>query len=287
MLSSLYFFSSFMLGFSDLPKAPHHLVILFYFARELFFRHALLEIGIFASALLYALPIPLLFAKDFSSYLLLFFFFLATGLALSFFAKKHGLLTAFIASTLSYIFYLGYLNSPFFSSVILALLLLSLPLYITIDKNEGLEKLGLTSRGFLKNALIGICSGVGILLITSLLLFIFSYFGVGDTEKVARKIASAPPYIVLVGVIIAPISEEVFFRGFLMPILGVFLSSLIFAIAHIQYGSVGEIVGAFAIGLLLCYLYKKTGSIIAPIFAHATINTVSFVALYLSKTVVL
>ncbi len=86
-------------------------------------------------------------------------------------------------------------------------------------------------------------------------------------------------------IIIAPISEEVLFRGFLfrgfaaswMGTVGaVVITSLIWAGLHGQYNLYG-IAGIFVGGLLLGYARVKSGSVLVPIAMHALLNLIATV----------
>ncbi len=82
-------------------------------------------------------------------------------------------------------------------------------------------------------------------------------------------------------VAVAPVAEEVFFRGFMLPVLagrwgfwkGACLVSLLFAAGHLALGS---IIPAFASGILLAWLYKRTGSLWNSCMAHAAQNALAF-----------
>lgn len=93
-------------------------------------------------------------------------------------------------------------------------------------------------------------------------------------------------------IIAAPLVEEIFFRGFLLEgfrhsFMGnagaIVLTSLLWAVIHLQYG-LFEISLIFAMGLLFGYIRLKTGSIWSPIIMHAFNNLVStiMVSWYLS-----
>lgn len=77
-------------------------------------------------------------------------------------------------------------------------------------------------------------------------------------------------------VIIAPISEELIFRGVFLnrlqyivpPLFSVLISSLLFASLH----SFGVIFSAFIFAICLSLLYLKTDNIFVPIFAHLLNN---------------
>jgi len=83
---------------------------------------------------------------------------------------------------------------------------------------------------------------------------------------------------ILNATVIAPVIEEIIFRGALLNNLltkfsikkSVIVSSLIFSLIHFQ----PEVFGAiFVISLLLSRLYLKTGSLIAPIVFHILNNS--------------
>jgi membrane protease YdiL (CAAX protease family) len=85
-------------------------------------------------------------------------------------------------------------------------------------------------------------------------------------------------------VLIPPFLEETIFRGFLFPALakrtgvvwGAILSSVVFGLAHGQ-ANIG--VYTFVLGLLLCFLYVRTKSIIPGIMLHMVNNFLAFLAL--------
>ena len=85
--------------------------------------------------------------------------------------------------------------------------------------------------------------------------------------------------IILVG-ILGPMAEEIFFRGFVLPglvkkfgiIWALVISSVVFGLFHIDPGA---IVPTFALGLVLGWVYLKTGSIWPAMFAHGLHNTVA------------
>jgi len=78
-------------------------------------------------------------------------------------------------------------------------------------------------------------------------------------------------------VIVAPITEEVVFRGYLYaaakrfcgPVGAILFSSLVFAAAH---GNVVALAPLFLLAVLLCLIYEFTGSIWASIAVHFCFN---------------
>jgi hypothetical protein len=100
-------------------------------------------------------------------------------------------------------------------------------------------------------------------------------------EQLARSLAAALGPLtfaecwLLAGV--SGIAEEAFFRGALQPQVGLLAASLLFAAAHfVPRRELLPWTGfALAAGLLLGWLFDATGSLIAPIVAHAGINGVN------------
>ena len=102
-----------------------------------------------------------------------------------------------------------------------------------------------------------------------LLLFFLSYllsffsvlFNVSDLELVGKEILSFPFSVIIYLFVIRVFLEEWFFRGFLVPRIGIIFSSLIFALGHLSYGSVIQVLGAFVLGVFLANTYTKTNNL--------------------------
>jgi membrane protease YdiL (CAAX protease family) len=86
--------------------------------------------------------------------------------------------------------------------------------------------------------------------------------------------------------ILAPIGEEMFFRGFIHTNLidhfsfgwRVVISSFIFSLGH--YDSIGVIATSFVMGIALAIAYEKTHSLWFSIGMHIVNNTISVLLLY-------
>lgn len=93
--------------------------------------------------------------------------------------------------------------------------------------------------------------------------------------------------IVVLSVVIAPVAEECFFRGFLYNILkgisgkmvGALVSSLFFAALH---GSLVQFIPLFVFALLQCGFYERTRTLVAPIVAHVLFNLPATIVILLS-----
>lgn len=122
-----------------------------------------------------------------------------------------------------------------------------------------------------------------------LLLFFLSYllsffsvlFNVSDLELVGKEILSFPFSVIIYLFVIRVFLEEWFFRGFLVPRIGIIFSSLIFALGHLSYGSVIQVLGAFVLGVFLANTYTKTNNLWPNVFAHALYNLTIYLFLVL------
>jgi len=102
---------------------------------------------------------------------------------------------------------------------------------------------------------------------------------VQDTVKVLQT--SENPLVLglmaFAAIITAPICEEIVFRGYFYPAMKKFAgvwpaavaSSLIFGLAH---GNLTALFPLFVFGLLLVFVYEKTGSLWAPVAVHFCFN---------------
>jgi membrane protease YdiL (CAAX protease family) len=109
---------------------------------------------------------------------------------------------------------------------------------------------------------------------------------VQDTVAIFQKEKSVAVLILLgfTAAVVAPICEEVVFRGYLYPAVKSFVgpwmsalcTALMFSAAH---GSVSALVPLFIFGLALAALYEFTGSIWAPMAAHFLVNAATVASL--------
>ena len=106
--------------------------------------------------------------------------------------------------------------------------------------------------------------------------------GVEATQDSVKLLQTATDPMVLVlmaiaAVLVAPVCEEIVFRGYLYPVAkkyagtwtAAICSGLVFAAAH---GSLAALLPLFIFGIVLALLYEKTGSIWAPMAVHFCFN---------------
>ncbi len=93
-------------------------------------------------------------------------------------------------------------------------------------------------------------------------------------------------FLLITTVVLAPVFEELVFRGILLPVLvskvgkisGVLLSALIFALAHL---SVGELPPLFVLGIGLGLMRLSSGRLFPCALMHSLWNGVTFISLIL------
>jgi len=90
--------------------------------------------------------------------------------------------------------------------------------------------------------------------------------------------------VILLGVVVAPVFEEVLIRGFMYRgLIGskagvagtIVLTAFVWALMHHYYGSLG-IVFIFMLGLILGYARHRTGSVKTTIYCHMAYNLLAF-----------
>jgi membrane protease YdiL (CAAX protease family) len=164
-------------------------------------------------------------------------------------------------------------------AVVSLVLLGGASLYYLLGKGLTLkEALGFDSAKFKKGLLVGGAAGIALLIGLQLLA---SRVAGASASPFARILETAPSFhlvgsIGLMAVVLGPLAEEIFFRGILYqagahtfsPLFGALASSLLFAILHLDR----TIPLMFAMGLVQVVLFRATGTILAPVVAHAVMN---------------
>jgi len=156
-----------------------------------------------------------------------------------------------------------------------------------------LRELGLV-RPSLRYIFLGIAMGVFLLVVVG---FIGNYL--------ANKLGTPAPqsftlvlmgaqyewqlfFLILLGGVIAPIKEEVFFRGIFYPPFrqeygrgkGILLTAGLFALLHFD---VMRFIPLLVGGIVLTWLYEKTSSIWPSIIAHGTWNTLMALMVWIQR----
>ncbi len=174
-------------------------------------------------------------------------------------------------------------------------------LFFVVEKfKSGIAGLGVTFKNLWRDVRIGIAGYVTLLPILALIMIIV----LSALELIKYDQAASPalelfyehgrPKLLLVLTVLVtflgPVAEELFFRGFAYPVLrkrigikwAMILVSAVFALLHLNVIAFFPI---FALGLLLAYLYEKTGSLMPSITVHVIHNTAVVFFVYLYKLI--
>ncbi len=118
---------------------------------------------------------------------------------------------------------------------------------------------------------------------------VIAIFGDPPEQEITQEIKEETAALAIAGYIgitclLAPIAEEVFFRGLLFPVLrsrwgtaaGVIVTGLLFSGVHASGSPVEALIVLFVLGAGLCLLYLRTGSLLPCIGLHALNNAIAF-----------
>jgi uncharacterized protein len=154
------------------------------------------------------------------------------------------------------------------------------------------RRASVTVLGFRKFTVSTVGLGCGLVaasyFITIINNLIFMKLGISSQADTLLRIlngVSSPVWFIFTGVILAPIVEETFFRGFLFAGFrqqwgyqkAALLSSAIFAVAHHELAAILPI---FLIGYIFSYLYQKSNSILPGMLMHFLVNAFGFIGLF-------
>lgn len=129
--------------------------------------------------------------------------------------------------------------------------------------------LGGKPRVALKRGAVLLAKILALLVVFSI---VFTALGVNDSLRVAEFVRAQPPETLFVAVALAPVAEELFFRGYFQKRVGIVLSSALFAALHYSYGSIAEIIAAFFISILIGLELRRRNDLNSCILAHGAYN---------------
>ncbi|AGB40717.1 CAAX amino terminal protease family [Halobacteroides halobius DSM 5150] len=173
----------------------------------------------------------------------------------------------------------------------LTLIVVTRNYYLSVS-NFGLKKIDIDS--ILKYGVVGgivIC--IFVVLINNLIHAVVSkIYGINPpTQQVIKDLLKSNNNWIFILhtcliVIIAPISEEIFFRGFIYSYCksklgitkGILLNGVIFGLAHF---SIWVFIPTFLGGIILAWIYERTNSLYSSILAHGVWNLIIVLLIFI------
>lgn len=142
--------------------------------------------------------------------------------------------------------------------------------------------IGLAPLGFI---VYFIASGILVYLASQIIGFDMSQVQNTGFTRLSQVYEYGLAFVTLI--VVAPLAEEILFRGFLygklrrhLPVwVSILVTSLLFGVVHGQW-NVG--VDVFALSVVLCVLRETTGSIWAGVLLHMLKNSVAFFIVFIS-----
>lgn len=134
---------------------------------------------------------------------------------------------------------------------------------------------------------IGVLLLIAVYVVTAIYSVVLARYGLraqSDMSPVFEALSSPWPLVVVI-VIVAPVVEEVFFRGFVFAGLrgrygwgaAAAVSAAMFAVFHLE---LTFFIPAFLLGLLFAYVYHRSNSIWPGMILHVMVNSLGVAAYY-------
>lgn len=166
-------------------------------------------------------------------------------------------------------------------------------LFAVVLSRGSWSDLGVRRSGWRNFLQYGVLGGVLLIVLITLLGVVIQHFQPElppqHYEEILRTAGNLAVglMIIFAGAVLAPLSEELFYRGMIYPVFrgklgpvwGAVLTGLVFGAVH---GDAWRAVPLAIGGAILCYFYEKSGSILVPALAHGIWNGLMSLVVYMS-----
>ncbi|MDE1865302.1 MAG: CPBP family intramembrane metalloprotease [Candidatus Micrarchaeota archaeon] len=169
-------------------------------------------------------------------------------------------------------------------TVCFSLLLSFIVVSYLLHKGKSLKKI-VKELGLSRSALTTKTIGYGILLFAIYIVILFAVAAYSVTtgnqvnSNVQQALGGYPLWAIVFVSVIAPLNEEIAFRGFLVPRIGFLASGILFGILHFGYGSWSEIIVALWFGITGGYVFKRTKSLYPTLITHMAVNVLTAITI--------
>jgi membrane protease YdiL (CAAX protease family) len=144
----------------------------------------------------------------------------------------------------------------------------------------------------LRRGPLGYSIGMAVIAVLAFFIFEIAYVSILNPENpqtIAEDLGADRNTLLLVAgalvvIVVAPVCEELFFRGFLYRVLrmrmafwaAALIDGVLFGFVH---GSLVIVPVLAFLGIALCWVYERTGTLFAPIAIHALNNMIAYGAI--------
>lgn len=156
-----------------------------------------------------------------------------------------------------------------------------------------MSELGIDRTLTVRHIGLGLLVGVSVLVVSAVVQSLLQALGVRQTQLADLSCIREFPLpgflmVVFAGGILAPIAEEIYFRGFVFgsylktrgPLVAYGATALLFAALHLNLPAILPI---FVLSVIFCFAYQRTGSVVPSMIGHAVNNTMVFCILYFTN----
>ena len=176
------------------------------------------------------------------------------------------------------------------SFVIVLMILFPFLWYLIVNGcnfKEIISRLKLQLKGFEMAFLRGILTAICMFAISYAIVIILLMLGtpseeLGNIEDIGIIFS---PAAILILVTVQPMTEEIFFRGFLLDkirsfggdYIAIVTTAVLFGLAHMSYSKPYVVFSTIIMGVLLGYIVVKTRNLYSAIIAHTAFNLIGFI----------
>lgn len=150
------------------------------------------------------------------------------------------------------------------------------------------ERLYFRKEGILKSIFFGFLTTISFIFLAGVILYLSGYEEENPlAEEIGKNLGIA--HLILIP-LLSSLSEETFYRGLIQMqlekkagfLFSLIFTSFLFALAHVEYGTLLQIILPFFFSIFLGFLIHKFKNIFAPLSAHFLYNFISL-AIFLYK----
>ncbi|MBW3581472.1 MAG: CPBP family intramembrane metalloprotease [Euryarchaeota archaeon] len=121
----------------------------------------------------------------------------------------------------------------------------------------------------------GVIGGFGLLVAGAIIAIVLDSVIPQPENRVVQDIGAVLTWeLVFFISIAAAVGEEIFFRGFLQPRIGIVPANVLFGLVHLSYGVPLQVIVPLVLGFAFSWMTLKTRSLVPAIVAHFTFDLI-------------